>query len=389
MQPQIFNANELSSSLPLREDLLQTTRWLQALLQDEEIHDIGSFREHGLHMLRGPAVIRGQPLTLLFEHKGRGDRHRISALRVDGHIKPDAMNLLRFIIRRNGRTLTPALTVHRRGFTSQPESLRIRKRSSSAGRAGTGTPTASHDLFGHAGERHFVEAVRARFPGLDVSWANEHAESGQPYDVLIGERLAVDVKATRMERPYVDLSEAELGFRDRYPQHHTIALVTLRDDPRQAPLSIDLYTGMQGRRVPFIDLPDLFTGLRPLPESVAQSETASGAPTCRMVTTDSPYFRPGRYESGGGEEAWVFGAAGRFVHGGECGAYRLQGHDLLAEFGPSGGGTRVLRLQTTPTAWILTEEHGACWTLVKAQGAINADTPEPAASVREGADDAQ
>lgn len=389
MQTQIFNANELNSPLPLREDLPLTTQWLQALLQDDEIQEVGSFREQGLHMLRGRAVIRGQALTLIFEHKGSGDRHRMSALRVDGPVSPDAVNHLRFVIRRNGRTLTPALTVHRPAFTGQPERLGFRLRGRSGGGAGTGTSTAYQDLFGHAGERHFVEAVRARFPGLAVAWVNEHAESGQPYDVLIGERLAVDVKATRMERSSVDLSEAELGFRDRFPAHHAIALVTLRDDSRQAPLSIDLYAGPQGRRLPFAHLPDLLAGLPALPELGPRSEVASGATDCREVTTASAYFRPGRYESGGGGEAWVFGAAGRFVHGDQRGRYRLQGHDLLVEFGPPGAGTRVFRLQVTPAGWTLTDGHGAAWTLARAQGAGDVHAPGAVNSVREVADDDQ
>lgn len=394
MQTQIFNASELNSSLPLREDPARTNQWLQQLLQDEEIQDVGTFREHGLHMLRGPAVIRGQALTLIFEHKGSSARYQISALRVDGPIPPDAVRLLRFVIRRNGRALTPGLRAHRPAFTGQPERLGIRTRRSAAGRGGAGTSAAPEDLFGHAGERQFVEAVRARFPELDVDWVNEQGESGRPYDVLIGQRLAVDVKATRTERPYAELSRAEQAFRDQHPAHHAIALVTLQDDPLLAPLSVDLYHGPQLRRVPFARLPDLLTGLPNLvegevPDQGDQGENPTPGPERRLVPPTAPYFRPGRYECSRGGEAWVFEAAGGCVHGGQRGSYGLQAHALHVNFASPAMEPRAFHLQVTDSAWTLTDNQGASWVQVKVQPDQDVHAPDAADAVREDADNDQ
>lgn len=362
MQEQIFYAKDLSSFMPLRRDLRRTNLWLEQLLQDEEISDVGPFVEQGDYSLRGAVSIRNERMTLIFEHGGRRKNHQISALKVDGNLTPDIELHLRTVMRQNGQALNPPLEVCQTAFQKQPDIMRIRTRSSSAS-SGQGTSTPYEKSPGYRGEKVFVDAAKIILPGVEVDWVNRQKESGLPYDVLIGGRVAVDVKATGSARSYVALSVAERAFRERHLAHHVIALVTLKTDPQSPPLAIDLYSGPEGRKMPLDALVELVDTLPPLSRAVPQTPPTGNGPTGNDLRGALPrrYFQPGCFESSDEGPAWHFAPDGTWVRGGQDGTYRLSGHRLIARANASGRDEATLTLSRDHTGWTLTAADGMAW----------------------------
>jgi Domain of unknown function (DUF3883) len=359
VQQQIFYAKDLSSFMPLRRDLRQMNLWLEQLLQDEEISDVGPFVEQGYYSLRGAVSIRNERMTLIFEHGGSRKNHQISALKVDGNLTPDIELHLRTVMRQNGQALNPPLAVCQTAFQKQPDIMRIRTRSSSTS-SGQGTSTPYEKSPGYRGEKLFVDAAKIVLPEREVDWVNREKESGLPYDVLIGGRVAVDVKATGSARSYVALSVTERAFRERHLAHHVIALVTLKADPQSPPLAIDLYTGPEGRKIALDALFELVDTLPPLPRPVLQMPPTGHGPMGNDLRGALPerYFQPGRFESSDEGPSWHFDPDGTWVRGEQAGTYRLSGHRLIAWADAPGRDEATLTLSRHPTGWTLTAADG-------------------------------
>lgn len=331
METQIFNQDELGSTFALREDAERDAQILSQLLDDPDILIERPFRPVRLHEYQGTVFVQAQTVNLTFHHKGGSNGHRLSALRSSGGISSQAVQHLRQVIFQNARRLNLGITARRPPFQKQPPQLNLRTRTGGGGGGGsTGKPYK--ESMGYWGERHFVEYLQNEFPHIEIDWLNRDTESGQPYDVLLDGRLAVDVKATRIERSYVDLSSAERAFRDQIGSAHALAIVTLRDDVTAAPLSIDLYLGQPARQTALAELKTFIDRLDRLELG------SSGSPNeSNDVEEQKNYFRPGRYLAEGSSSLIIFGAAGEWwsEKGGERahGRYEIVGHHVVLRAG--------------------------------------------------------
>lgn len=296
METQIYNSSELDSRFPFRVNTGRDAEILAHLLEDPDIYLQSPFQPVGHYEYHGHVTVGNESLELKFHHKGSGKGSRLSALRCSNGVSVDAVRLLRQVIFQNAnrRGNTLGITVSRPPFRAQPERLQVRVSANGRGRRTdtltSGTP--HQDSFGYWGERHVRDFLFQHFPAADIEWRNVNEEEGLPYDILLDRRLAFDVKATRIERSHVILSEAESEFRRAVGKHHAVAVVTLGDDKKSLPLAIDLYTG-----VPLIrsDLNAIRQLLVDLP--VLQHATTGISNSVSEATATPAYFIPGRYVS--------------------------------------------------------------------------------------------
>ncbi|WP_158263765.1 protein NO VEIN domain-containing protein [Deinococcus arcticus] len=374
MEPQIFNQNELNSRFALRVNQDQDRLALARLLQDDELTVSEPFSPHGLHEYRGQVTVRGEAVDLKFHHKGQSRGGGLSALRSGPSTSPEIVRLLRQIIVRNAKSADLGITASRPPFDRQPSRLGIRVGAgrTSGGASGKGKPYQL--TVGYLGEQHFVNFLAQEASELEVEWLNQEREQGLPYDVRVGGRLAVDVKATQTERDHVLLTPAERLFRETWGLHHAIALVTLRTDPTAPPAAVDLYTGPSLTRTTLAQLRFLLAGLPPVPggfeSAVAPSSEATGEPF-NSSPVDLfqlyPLFKPGTYRSGEGQDILSFSSDGSWSRKSpsvnRSGRYamvgrqiHLQDHTFL-----QGAAEERLFAGRTHTHWVLTDVHGAAY----------------------------
>lgn len=296
METQIYNSSELDSRFPFRVDTVHDSEILTRLVEDPDVYLQSPFHPVGHYEYHGHVMVGAEPVELKFHHKGSGKGSRLSALRCSNGVSVDAVRLLRQVVYRNANVAGNDLgiTVNRPAFRAQPERMQVRVNTDGrGGRTGISTSSTSHqDSFGYWGERHVMNHLLEHFPETEIEWRNVNEEEGLPYDILLNGRLAFDVKATRIERSHVVLSEAEGEFRRTVGQHHAVAVVTLGDDKKALPLAIDLYTGVPLVRSDPNAVRKLLTDLPALQREVA------GDPAQIVEVNGSPaYFVPGRYVS--------------------------------------------------------------------------------------------
>ncbi|QFP75447.1 protein NO VEIN domain-containing protein [Deinococcus sp. AJ005] len=327
METQIYNTGELRSTFPFRIDPKRDAEILGYLLQDPDIHLQSSFQQVRQHEYQGEVLVGAESVELTFHHKGATNGSRLSALRCSAGVSVAAIRLLRQVVFQNARQNTLGIQVDRPTFRAQPEQLQVRIHTHDSGKreAKSSSSIPYQESVGHAGERHFMEYLERYYPREKIEWPNATEEEGLPYDILLDGRLAFDVKATRIERSHVVLSEPEREFRRAIGRHHAIAVVTLRDDMAAPPLAIDLYTGVPLVRIDLDGVQQLLADLPALqyarPKNSIPVTAAESAPA---------YFIPGRYVSI--SATLDLKPDGRFTATGNeasAGVYEIAGHFIV------------------------------------------------------------
>lgn len=366
MEPQVFNRNELGSTFPLRPDVERAHTTLMQLLADEDVMVASRFQPVGHHEYRGTVRVRGQQIRLAFHHKGQGGAYRLSALRAEAGTSPDIVRLLRQVISRNAQNPDLGVSAARPPFEQQPDVMGIRGSSS-----GTSSKAASrpyHETKGFLAEQHFVQFLDREAPDLPYEWLNAQREQGQPYDVLVQGRLAIDVKGTTFERDHISLTENELRFRAQHTRHHAVALVTLTDDAQASPKAIDLYVGDPLRKSPLQVVRQWLTSLPILERFGAQQAPKRATQLTAAAEADregaSPYFLPGTYHRVGDEAGTLSLEPGGGWHRSQRGEtaggrYCLQGNRVMLSDGSA------FHIKRRPGIWSLTDQDAAVWQLVE------------------------
>ncbi|GGI88147.1 hypothetical protein [Deinococcus wulumuqiensis] len=321
----IFNSDELYAPINLRKDIEADNIFFQRLLAHPSIKVERFYPSpDSLFEYIGSVTIGGQSIPLTFDHKGEGKGSNPSALKARINLDDDTRTLIRQVIIENAPALRGRAT--KKPVERQPGTLQIRVTPNRAGQTKSSGESDRRQSLGYLGEERFTKWWAEECPELPFVWLNEgEQDAGLPYDVLIAERLAVDVKATQIERAEIRLSEAENVFRQKHLPHHAIALVSFQDKRLRR---IDLYLGEPLRKVTVEQFRDAISQLEPLEfQSVTPQQPASDDKA-------GPYLCLGTYVS---SSQRLTLASHTYVlqdveNGNETtGPFYLQGHELVLQ----------------------------------------------------------